>query len=115
MASRATQRRYDLDWLRVLAFSSVFLYHCSRFFNSSDWHLKNAVTSPVVDILTAIFDMFGMPLLFAISGAAVVFALRPGGALRFLRDRAMRLLVPLALGILVLGPPQVYLERLTHG
>jgi hypothetical protein len=27
----------------------------------------------------------------------------------------MRLLVPLALGILVLAPPQVYLERLTHG
>ncbi len=115
MEPQPTQRRYDLDWLRVLAFSGVFFYHCARFFNSSDWEMKNAVTSPLVDIFTGIFEMWGMPLLFAISGASIFFALRPGGAMRFLRDRGLRLLVPLALGILVMGPPQVYLARLTHG
>ena len=92
-----------------------FFYHCARFFNSADWHVKNAQTSALVDIFTGIFDLWGMPLLFAISGASIFFALRPGGRRRFLRDRVMRLLVPLALGILVLAPPQVYLERLTHG
>ena len=71
--------------------------------------MKNADTSALVDIFTGIFDLWGMPLLFAISGASIFFALRPGGTLRFLRDRVLRLLVPLALGILVLGPPQVYL------
>ncbi len=109
------KRRYDLDWLRVLAFSGVFFYHCARFFNSDYWHIKNAETSAVVDIFTNIFDLWGMPLLFAISGASIFLALRPGGAGRFLRQRTWRLLVPLAFGILVLGPPQIYLERLTHG
>lgn len=115
MDTRSIQRRYDLDWLRVLAFAAVFLYHCSRFFDGSGWHIKNGVTSPVVDAIKAIFDMWGMPLLFFISGASIAFALRPGGAARFLRERVGRLLVPLAFGILLLAPPQIYLERLTHG
>jgi glucan biosynthesis protein C len=114
-ATGASSRRYDLDWLRVSAFAGVFFYHCARFFNSSGWHIKNAKTSPVVDILIGLFEPWGMPLLFAVSGASIFFALRPGRAGRFLIARGLRLLVPLALGILVLAPPQIYLERLTHG
>jgi len=115
MDTKQVQRRYDLDWLRVFAFSGVFLYHCSRFFNSAGWHIKNAETSPLIDIFTGLFDLWGMPLIFAISGASIFFALHPGGATRFLRDRCLRLLMPMVLGILVLAPPQVYLDRLTHG
>ena len=115
MDTRTNQRRYDLDWLRVLAFSAVFLYHCSRFFDSSGWHIKNSLSSPVVDALKSIFDMWGMPLLFFLSGASIVYALRPGAEVRFLRERILRLLIPLAFGILVLAPPQIYLERLAHG
>jgi peptidoglycan/LPS O-acetylase OafA/YrhL len=115
MDTKTVQRRYDLDWLRVLAFSAVFLYHSSRFFDESYWHIKNSTTSVLVDTLKGIFDLWGMPLIFVISGASIFFALRPGGAARFLRDRVWRLLVPLAFGILVLAPPQIYLERLTHG
>lgn len=113
--TKSIQRRYDLDWLRVIAFSGVFFYHCSRFFNSSDWHIKNLTTSPVINTFTSLFELWGMPLIFFISGASVFFALHPGGAGRFLRERASRLLVPMALGILVLALPQVYLDRLTHG
>ena len=115
METKLIQRRFDLDWLRVLAFSGVFLYHCSRFFNSADWHIKNSSTSALIDIFTNIFDLWGMPLLFAISGASIYFALRPHGAAHFLRDRIARLLVPMVIGILVLAPPQVYFDRLTHG
>lgn len=109
------QRRFDLDWLRVLAFAGVFFYHCARFFDSSYWHIKNAETSIVIDIIKGIFDMWGMQLIFVIAGASIFFALRPGGTIYFLRDRFIRLLVPLALGILVLAPPQIYMERVTHG
>jgi glucan biosynthesis protein C len=115
MNTRSVQRRYELDWLRVLAFAAVFLYHCSRFFSLDDWEMKNAQTSSLVQALKEIFDLWGMPLIFVISGASIYFALRPGGAVRFLRDRVWRLLVPLAFGILVLAPPQIYLKRLTHG
>jgi glucan biosynthesis protein C len=115
MGPRAKHRRHDLDWMRVLAFTGVFFYHCARFFNSRDWHIKNAETSPLVDATTGFFEVWGIPLLFFISGGSVLFALRSSGAVRFLRDRTWRLLVPLTFGILVLAPPQIYLERLTHG
>lgn len=115
MEPQTVQRRYDIDWLRVLAFGAVFAYHCSRFFDSDGWHIKNGTTSPVVSALTGIFDLWGMPLLFFISGASIFLALRPGREMHFLRERVARLLVPLAFGILVLAPPQIYLERLTHG
>jgi len=48
------------------------------------------------------------------SPTSIFLALRPGGAARFLLERGLRLLVPLAFGILVLAPPQIYLERLTR-
>lgn len=114
MDAEPVRRRYELDWLRVLAFVGVFFYHCARFFNSADWEVKNADTSALADVLTGVFELCGMPLIFAVSGACIFFALRPKGELCFLGNRARRLLVPLALGILVLGPPQVYLKRLTH-
>jgi len=115
MDTKSIQRRYDLDWMRVIAFSGVFFYHCARFFNSSDWTIKNSETSPLIDIFTSIFDLWGMALIFAISGASIFFALHPQGTVRFLFQRALRLLAPLGVGILVLAPPQMYLDRLTHG
>jgi glucan biosynthesis protein C len=108
-------RLYYLDWLRVLAFTAVFFYHCGRFFNESDWHIKNSTTSTFVNTLMSFFELWGMPLIFIISGASIYLALRPHGTIRFLRERVLRLLVPLAFGILILSPPQIYLERLNHG
>ena len=35
------ERRYDIDWLRIIAVFLVFIYHCSRFFDLNDWHVKN--------------------------------------------------------------------------
>jgi peptidoglycan/LPS O-acetylase OafA/YrhL len=109
------ERRYDLDWLRVIAILGVFLYHSGRFFTESGWHISNAESSQIAQVLKDLFDPWGMPLVFAVSGAGVALALRPDSAGKFLFDRAKRLLVPLAFGILVLAPPQLYLERLTHG
>jgi peptidoglycan/LPS O-acetylase OafA/YrhL len=55
-----------------------------------------------------------MPFIFVVSGAAIYYAVRPGRAWRFLLERCLRLLVPLVLGLALLTPPQVYLERLSH-
>ena len=46
-----TERRYDMDWLRVLAMLAVFVYHCTRFFDTEGWHLKNAEQSFVLFVL----------------------------------------------------------------
>jgi len=109
------ERRYDLDWLRVIAFSLLILFHTGMMFVSWDWHIKNPETSLALERLMSFLHEWRMPLLFFISGAAVWFALEKYRCRGFLRERCIRLLVPLVFGMLVVIPPQVYLERRFHG
>ncbi len=54
-------------------------------------------------------------MLFVISGASLFFAVGKGGAGKFVKDKALRLLVPLLVCDFTHASLQVYLERLTHG
>jgi len=56
-----------------------------------------------------------MPLLFFISGYGSYLALRKRTSLKYLKERAQRLLVPLLFAMLVIVPPQVYFERIFDG
>lgn len=104
------QRRWDIDWLRVLATLAVFLFHCARFFNDEGWHVKNNQLDFGMSIFVTIVSQWLMPLFFILSGASAYYALsvRRNGA--YMGERVTRLLVPLIFGILVLIPPQVYIE-----
>jgi len=108
------ERRYDIDWLRVLAVLAVFFFHSSRFFTNPPWHIRNAEFSEVAEILAMFVSQWGMPLIFVISGASIFFALHPGKARDFLTSKVLRLLVPLLFGIVILAPLQRYMERLAY-
>ena len=67
-------------------------------------------------VFVDIFNQWMMPLFFVLSGAAVYFTLRFRKAGGFLKERCLRILVPwLGIGIFVIAPVQVYLERLGSG
>lgn len=104
-------RRYDLDWLRVIAFGILMFFHSGMGFTSYEWHVKNYESSWFLDELVRFLHQWRMPLLFFISGAAVWFALEKYGTWRYLGERQKRLLLPLIFGMLVVIPPQVYCER----
>ncbi len=115
MEKKAAARVYYLDWLRVLAILTVFVYHSTRFFNPEDWHVKNPVTYEWVEWWNRFAGIWMMPLMFAISGASLFYAVGKGGAGKFVKDKVLRLLVPLLVGAFTHASLQVYLERLTHG
>ncbi len=115
METKVITRRYDLDWLRVMGILTVFIYHSGRFFNSETWHVKNATTYFGVDVWETILSNWMMPLIFAISGASLFYALGKGKPGQFIKDKVLRLLVPLLFGAVTLGALQMYLERLSHG
>lgn len=115
MEPKTIQRRFDLDWLRVLAILSVFIYHSTRFFNLEDWHVKNAVTYLWVEGIEGFMEIWMMPLIFLISGASISYAMNKGGAGKFFKDKVLRLLIPLLVVVFTHASLQVYLERLTHG
>lgn len=108
-------RHYDLDWIKVGATLIVFLYHCSMFFNSFDWHIKNNVINKTyIEFFSLSVGNWIMPLFFLISGIATFHALKKRNAQSFMKERLLRLGLPLLLGIFLLSPPQVYIERITN-
>jgi len=56
-----------------------------------------------------------MPLLFVIAGAGMWFALRRRTGTQLFKERTVRLLVPLVVGMFLIVPPQVFYERLFRG
>ncbi|HSR50454.1 MAG TPA: acyltransferase [Acidobacteriota bacterium] len=110
-----TARRHDLDWLRVIAILLLHVYHTGMAFVTWSWHIKSDVLLPEIEMPMHMLSLFRMPLLFLISGVATTFVLRRRGAWGYLGERSRRLLLPLAFGMLVIVPPQVYFERLTQG
>lgn len=110
------ERKYDLDWIRVLATLAVFIYHCFMFFNVWPWHVKNNEIDPIyITAVALVMSSWLMPIFFAISGMNTFYALRKRTGNQFLRERLVRLGIPLTFGVFVLTPPQVYMERISHG
>jgi glucan biosynthesis protein C len=108
-------RRHDIDFLRVIAFDLLILYHVGMFFVPWGWHVKNNQLSEGIIPLMIFLNQWRLPLLFVISGMGTRFALAKRSGRAYIGERTPRLLVPLAFCILVIIPPQVYFERLAQG
>jgi peptidoglycan/LPS O-acetylase OafA/YrhL len=108
-------REHGLDALRVGAFAILIAYHTGMYFVPWPWLVKNPRTSEALTWAMGFFSVWRLPLLFFISGAGTWFNLERRGAGEFLGERATRLMVPLAFGMLVVCPPQTYVERLAAG
>ena len=110
------ERRYDIDWLRVIAIILVLYFHVAMIFTAEwDFHIKNPETSNLWLEFNFWLSRFRMPLLFFISGAGSFFALRKRSGKQFVSERASRLLIPLIFSMFFIVPPQLYFERLLDG
>lgn len=112
---RKMERRYDLDWLRVIGMAGVFLFHVSQYLNQWGWHIKDPYPSEGITHISWLLNQWIMPLFFVISGVSASFALQARSNGAYLKERAVRLGWPILLGILILSPPQVFIERVTQG
>jgi Acyltransferase family len=108
-------RRYDNDWLTVLATLTIFLFHCARFFNYEDWHVKNNQLDESLSVFVAVVAQWIMPLFFVLSGISSYYSLTSRSGARYIRNRFQRLVIPLIFGTFVLLiPVQVWIERFSH-
>lgn len=111
----ASARLYFLDWLRILAFFLLIAYHTGMYYVSWDWHVKSAVTIDAIEPLMMLSSPWRMGLLFLIAGVAASHLLPKLGARDFVRQRSVRLLLPLLFGMLVIVPPQAWIEVIDRG
>jgi len=103
-------RRYDLDWLRVIAILLLLFYHAGMTFNTWEWHIKNNETTKLFSYWMLPLRYIRMPLLLFISGAATYMALGKRTVKAFAAERFKRLVIPYIFGLVVLGPTMVYFE-----
>ena len=107
------QRRWDIDWLRVLAVLLLFLFHPARIFDTGGmgfppWYVTNNQLSNGLTYFMGLMNPWHMPLFFLLAGSATRFALqfRSGG--QYVKERFTRLLIPFIFGVVVVSTPQMY-------
>jgi len=111
------ERWYWLDWLRVLAMGTIFLYHSGRpFVLVFPWHIMNPEPDLVFTLVNVFVTGWIMPLFFVISGFATYFSLAKRSPVQFAKDRFKRLVIPFIFaGLLLLLPVHVYYDAVFHG
>jgi peptidoglycan/LPS O-acetylase OafA/YrhL len=105
-----SERRYDLDWLRIIAFGMLILYHIGMFYVSWDWHVKSSRASEWIEPLMMLTNPWRLTLLFIIAGAATRYMKDKMSVGAFTKSRMSRLCPPLLLAVFVIVPPQSYYE-----
>jgi glucans biosynthesis protein C len=113
LTNQKTDRQYYIDWLRIILILSVFLFHIGMIFNTWPWHVKNGQQlGGGLKLAMTFLHNWRMPLLFMLAGAGTWFALGKRTPGQYLAERFKRLIIPLAAGIFILVPVQVYIEKI---
>jgi glucan biosynthesis protein C len=87
----------------------LIAYHVGMYYVTWDWHVKSPQASHAIEPLMMLTSPWRLSLLFLVSGVASAYLLSRARK-NFLGSRSIRLLIPLAFGMLVIVPPQSYLE-----
>ncbi|QJR82745.1 acyltransferase family protein [Alteromonas pelagimontana] len=111
MKNSVNERRYDVDWLRTLAFGILILYHVGMYYVADwEWHIKSDETSEFLQNLMILTNPWRMSLLFFISAMALALVEHKYSGWRLISNRTLRLMIPLLFGMFVIVAPQVYIE-----
>src|ERR1700709_1047356 len=111
-----SKRQTYLDWLRIISILAVLFFHSAMpYVAENNWHIKNHETSNLMMESNYFLHLVRMPLLFFISGTVSYFMMQRRSSLNFIGLRFRRLFIPLVVGMFIIVPPQIYMERLNHG
>ena len=108
-------RRYDIDWVRVIAIGLLIIYHSAISFQP--WGAMIGFTTneeswPALWLPMSILNVWRIPLLFFVSGMGVYFAMQSRTPKQLIGERARRILVPYIFGIFVIVPIQLVIWRM---
>ena len=107
-------RRYDIDWVRVIAIALLLIYHISIGFQP--WgvmigFITNSKPWVSLWIPMAMLNVWRIPLLFFVSGMGVYFAIQNRNWKELIKERASRILIPFLFGMLFIAPLHIYLMQ----
>lgn len=108
------ERRYDIDWIRVVAIGLLLIYHVAIGFQK--WgimigFIANDTSWDSLWVPMSALNVWRIPLLFFVSGMGVYFAMQSRTWKSLLGERALRILLPFVFGCFCIVPIHVYLWK----
>jgi glucan biosynthesis protein C len=115
VSTPSAPRRADIDWIRVAAFGLLIVYHVGLVYAPWDWHVHSPHTFEPLRYAALVTNPWRLTLLFLVSGVALRFMSRKYTPGAVLKARLARLVPPFLFGVLVLVPPQAWIEAMDKG
>ncbi|GAB3231858.1 acyltransferase family protein [Algoriphagus aestuariicola] len=111
-------RRYDIDWLRVIAIGLLLIYHVA--IGVQPWgRMIGFITSDepwsALWIPMSLLNVWRIPLLFFVSGMGMYFAMQTRTWAQLIEERSQRILLPFVFGMFVIVPIHLWLWRHFYG
>lgn len=105
-------RRYDIDWLRVIAIGLLLIYHIAIGFQP--WgvfigFIQSSESLENIWIPMSMLNVWRIPLLFFVSGMGVYFAIQRRDWKSLFLERSKRILLPFLFGIIAIVPLHVFM------
>ena len=106
------KRRYDIDWLRVIAIGLLLIYHTTIGFQPWGVFIGFIQNNESLDSLwigMSMLNVWRIPLLFFVSGMGVWFAIQRRSWKELLLERSKRILLPFIFGMIAIVPLHIFL------
>jgi glucan biosynthesis protein C len=107
-----SERRYDIDWLRVIAIGLLLIYHIAIIFQPWALFIAFIKSDEALEVLwtpMTMLNVWRIPLLFFVSGMGLYFAMRKRNWRQLLLERTQRILLPFIFGILFITPLHMFI------
>lgn len=108
----STNRRYDIDWLRVITIGLLLIYHIAIVFQP--WgvligFVQSGESLEALWIPMSMLNVWRIPLLFFVSGMGVCFAIKKRDWKQLLLERTQRIFLPFLFGVIFIVPIHVFI------
>jgi glucan biosynthesis protein C len=107
-----TERRHDIDWLRVIAIGLLLIYHIAIVFQPWALFIAFIKSNDSLEALwtpMTMLNVWRIPLLFYVSGMGLFFAMRKRNWKQLIMERTKRILLPLAFGVVAIAPLHMFI------
>ena len=108
-------RKYYIDNLRSMAVILLFPYHVFMIYNNwgENFYIKGVSNIYLSNFIVLVWPWF-MPLLFVLAGISTAYALEKRTIIEYIKERVLRLFIPVVFGILITIPSMSFIADRFH-